>query len=77
MWCWVGGPPAAARPISVGPAAGWGYGRGVVEDALRRHLLELQPTPVSVVQWLVTGRWTDPGVHIDVAFVPDDLSPLI
>ena len=77
MWCWVGGPPAAARPIGVGPAAGWGYGRGVVEDALRRYLLELQPTPVSVVQWLVTGRWPDPGVHIDVAFVPDDLSPLI
>jgi hypothetical protein len=37
-----------ARPISVWPAAGWGYGRGVVEDALRRYLLELQPTPVDV-----------------------------
>jgi hypothetical protein len=49
----------------------------VVEDALRRYLLELQPTPVSVVQWLVTGRWPDPGVHIDVAFVAHHTSPLI
>jgi hypothetical protein len=49
----------------------------VVEDALRRHLLELLPTPVAVVQWVVTGRWPDPGLHVDVAFVPHDLSPLI
>ena len=31
----------------------------------------------SVVQWVVTGRWPDPGLHVDVAVVPHDLSPLI
>lgn len=68
---------AAARPISVEPAAGGGYGRGVVEDALRRHLLELQPTPVSVMQWVITGRWPDPDLRVDVAFVPHGTTPLL
>jgi hypothetical protein len=35
------------------------------------------PRQVSVVQWVVTGRWPDPGVHVDVAFVPHGISPLI
>jgi hypothetical protein len=48
----------------------------VLEDALRRYLLlEQQPTPVSVVQWVVTGRWPDPDIHVDVAFVPHGTTP--
>jgi len=49
----------------------------VLEDALRRHRLERRPTPLSVVWWVVTGRWPDPGVHIDVAVVPPETAPLI
>jgi hypothetical protein len=44
---------------------------------LRRHLLERRPTPVSVVWWVVTGRWPAPNVHIDVAVVAPETAPLI
>jgi len=47
------------------------------EDALRSWLLQQQPTPVAVVQWVVTGCWPDPGVRVDVAFAPPGTAPLI
>jgi hypothetical protein len=49
----------------------------VFEEALRRHLLERRPTPVSVVWWVVTGRWRTHGVQVDIAFVPPEIAPLI
>ncbi|MDT5356604.1 MAG: hypothetical protein QOJ56_5136 [Mycobacterium sp.] len=47
------------------------------EDALRRHLLQRQPTPLSVMRWVVTGRWLARGVQVDIAFVPQASAPVI
>jgi class 3 adenylate cyclase len=49
----------------------------ITDPELRRALLQRQRTPVSVVQWVVTGRWPDPGVPVDVVFVSHATAPLI
>jgi hypothetical protein len=41
----------------------------VVEQALMRALAALDPVPLSVVHWVVTGSWPAPAQpHFDVSF---------
>jgi len=42
----------------------------VVEHALIEALAALDPVPLSVVQWIVTGNWpaTPPNAPLDVSY---------
>ncbi|MCV7034827.1 MULTISPECIES: hypothetical protein [Mycobacterium] len=43
------------------------------EQGLMRLLADPpQAPPVSLVQWVVTGKWPPPAMRVDVAFASED-----
>jgi hypothetical protein len=44
----------------------------VFEDALMRLLVESDPVPNAVLEWMVSGGWRRPDFRCDAAFVADE-----
>jgi len=50
----------------------------VVEATLCPLLaLSGRPVPVALVHWVVTGRWPDPDIRVDIAFPAPGATPLL